>query len=138
MTRPGKAPLHSSSEDDSETGTQSGRIFRFTPSVRANVQNVADRRDQPSKRGLFQCPHCPYIAHYASVLDIHLRRHSGEKPFRCSVCPAAFAQVGTYNRHLRTHTGEKPFTCDLCPFSTAHRKSLFQHRATHARSRPFT
>ncbi|XP_075560315.1 uncharacterized protein LOC142592641 [Dermacentor variabilis] len=131
----GKAPVHSSSEDDSEAGTNGNGTIQFKPSLPVSDRNVADGKDKPSKRGVYQCPHCPHVAHYISVLNVHLRKHSGEKPFKCSVCCAAFTQVGTYNRHLRMHTGEKPFKCDICPFTTAQSQSLSYHRATHARSR---
>lgn len=127
-----------SSEDDSELATDGSQSPHFMPSIPACEQNAACGKGKPSKRGMFQCPLCPHISHYLSALNIHLRKHSGEKPFKCSFCSAAFAQAGTYNRHVRTHTGEKPFKCDVCPFSSAHSQALIYHRTTHARCKPFT
>ena len=60
------------------------------------------------------CPHCSKAFRTPAQLKIHIRLHTGEKPYKCEFCPAAFAQVGPLKYHRSLHTGEKPYICEVC------------------------
>ncbi|PZC87060.1 uncharacterized protein LOC110384522 [Helicoverpa armigera] len=49
----------------------------------------------------------------------------------CSICSKGFKDKYSVNVHVRTHTGEKPFTCSLCGKSFRQKAHLAKHYQTH-------
>ena len=49
----------------------------------------------------------------------------------CNICSKGFKDKYSVNVHIRTHTGEKPFACSLCGKSFRQKAHLAKHYQTH-------
>ena len=48
----------------------------------------------------FACPICGKIMKQKYKMEVHIRVHTGEKPFRCSNCSYSSGDKSNYQRHM--------------------------------------
>lgn len=76
----------------------------------------------------YECTLCPYKGRYSESLKMHMRSHTGEKPYQCPECPSRFfVNKSNLNKHLLTHRNTHDFKCGQCQRGFYTQKDLDSH-----------
>ena len=65
-----------------------------------------DGKEDPSHR--HRCRYCGKVFGSDSALQIHIRSHTGERPFKCNVCGNRFSTKGNLKVHFQRHRAKYP------------------------------
>ncbi|KAM4593430.1 WT1 transcription factor b isoform 3-T3 [Odontesthes bonariensis] len=122
-------------------------VFRGLQDVRRlpGIAPPGTRSSEASEKRPFVCvyPGCNKRYFKLSHLQMHGRKHTGEKPYQCDVteCGRRFSRSDQLKRHQRRHTGVKPFQCETCQRKFSRSDHLKTHTRTHTgktSEKPFT
>jgi KRAB domain-containing zinc finger protein len=65
--------------------------------------------------GVHVCATCQAPFQSRSLLAIHTRKHTGERPYKCTTCDAAFTRVDHLRSHTRSqHIRVQAHVCTVC------------------------
>ncbi len=84
------------------------------------------------ERVQYKCTVCSKIYHAKRLFEIHMRSHTGERPFICSFCPTSFVTKISLKNHTKLHTeNRKNYKCQICDerFNTLAEHKM--HEKTH-------
>ena len=84
----------------------------------------------------YSCTTCGDSFSAKSTLRTHVFIHTGEKPYRCSICGESFRQIGYLREHMLVHTGQKPHSCSFCGKSFGKAGNLKDHIRIHTGEKP--
>ncbi|KAI3360452.1 hypothetical protein L3Q82_002343 [Scortum barcoo] len=107
---------------------------QFTPLSSDNVQGKW-KSDGLSIKS-YKCSECGKTFRHRSVLELHMRIHSKDKPYQCKVCGKGFRFSSYLQQHLIIHTGKKPYKCPDCGKDFAFLQNMKTHQKLH-QEKPF-
>ncbi|XP_059741168.1 transcription factor HIVEP3 isoform X2 [Bos taurus] len=66
--------------------------------------------------------------------EAHKKERKPQKPgkYICQYCSRPCAKPSVLQKHIRSHTGERPYPCGPCGFSFKTKSNLYKHRKSHA------
>ncbi|CAH6776688.1 Zfp831 [Phodopus roborovskii] len=100
-------------QPDAPSPTQMGKpatpaltvnIVGTLPVLSPGVGSTLVSTGRVKNAGKYLCPHCGRDCLKPSVLEKHIRSHTGERPFPCTTCGIAFKTQSNLYKHRRTQT----------------------------------
>ncbi|RXM96650.1 Transcription factor HIVEP3 [Acipenser ruthenus] len=127
---PSAFQLPGSADPERVTGTTA---WQFSDSPGPSGEGVPSSSSSSTSRLHPQLVPPPHAGKEAQE-GVPKRERKPQKPgkYVCQYCGRPCAKPSVLQKHIRSHTGERPYPCTPCGFSFKTKSNLYKHRKSHA------
>lgn len=115
-------------EDEEEEENENNNSYENEDSTSRASGGVGSERSGPKSK--HRCHLCKKEFAWPKSLKIHLRTHTGERPYECDVCGKSFTRSDSLKAHRNTHGDVRVLQCHLCEASFLNGSGLIRHQKT--------
>ncbi|KAL9704271.1 hypothetical protein quinque_007789 [Culex quinquefasciatus] len=118
-------------EEDEHENNNSYENEDSSSRVSGGVGGVGAHLEQSSgPRSKHRCHLCKKEFAWPKSLKIHLRTHTGERPYECEICGKSFTRSDSLKAHRNTHGDVRVLQCHLCDATFVNGSGLIRHQKT--------
>lgn len=117
-------------EEDEHENNNSYENEDSTSRVSGGGGRVDTPSEQSGPRSKHRCHLCKKEFAWPKSLKIHLRTHTGERPYECEICGKSFTRSDSLKAHRNTHGDVRVLQCHLCDASFINGSGLIRHQKT--------
>jgi hypothetical protein len=91
------------------------------------LKELKGRNNMFDSLTLYPCDACDYVCVNKSDMQLHMNRHSEDRPYPCQYCHVKFASRTECTSHEQYHTKQFKHRCSLCDAGFPFQKQLDMH-----------
>ncbi|KAI5959007.1 PZF1 [Candida pseudojiufengensis] len=129
--------MNEQEEDTKSVNSQASNLSKASvATVASTTSKASSSSSSRPKRYLCTYENCDKAYNRPSLLDQHLRSHTGDRPFPCSYpeCTKSFLRKHHLDAHLISHSRDKPYHCSVCGKGVNTPQHLKRHEIVHTKS----